>query len=57
MSANGYILERPAHVRGGVLHCIAVALFLTVIVQAEVLSDYYDELKRGARRGKKWWQK
>jgi hypothetical protein len=39
------------------VYCIAVALFLTVIVQAEVLSDYYDELKRGARRGKKWWQK
>jgi hypothetical protein len=41
----------------GAVYCIAAALFLTVIVQAEVLSDYYDELKRGARRGKKWWRK
>jgi hypothetical protein len=32
------------------VYCIAVALFLTVIVQAEVLSDYYDEVKRGAQR-------
>ena len=39
------------------VYCIAVAIFLTVIVQAAVLSDYYEEAKRGARRGKKWWQK
>jgi hypothetical protein len=39
------------------VYCIAIALLLTVIVQAEVLSDYHDEVKRGARRGKKWWQK
>jgi len=36
---------------------IAAALFLTVIVQAEVISDHYQEVKSGARRGKKWWQK
>ena len=35
------------------VYCIAIAIFLTVIVQAEVLSDYHDEVKRGARRGKK----
>ncbi len=39
------------------MYCIAVALFLTVIVQAEVIADYYQEVRSGARRGKKWWQK
>jgi hypothetical protein len=47
---------RDPHMLAAV-YCIAVALFLTVIVQAEVLADYYDEVKSGARRGKKWWQK
>lgn len=39
------------------VYCIAIAIFLTVVVQAGGLSDYYDEVKRGARRGKKSWQK
>ena len=39
------------------IFCIGIALFLTTIVHADVVADYHEEVKSGARRGKKWWQK
>ena len=37
--------------------CIGIAMILAAIIQAEVIADYHDEIKSGARRGKGWWQK
>ena len=39
------------------IFCIGIAMILAAIVQAEVIADHHDEIKSGARRGKKWWQK
>ena len=37
--------------------CIGIAMLLTVVVNAAVIADYLHEIKSGARRGKRWWQK
>jgi hypothetical protein len=39
------------------LCCVALSMFLTLIVLSSTMSDYYQEMRSGSRRGKKWWQK
>jgi hypothetical protein len=39
------------------IYFVAVSMALTLVVFSATVSDYYEELKAGARRGKKWWKK
>jgi hypothetical protein len=39
------------------LYCLAMALFVALLLMAALAADYIDDLKNGHRRSKKWWQK
>lgn len=39
------------------IYCVAISMFLMLVVSSATAADYYEELKTGARRGKKWWRK
>jgi hypothetical protein len=39
------------------LYCVAISMILTLVVSSATVADYYEELKKGARRGKKRWKK
>ena len=39
------------------LFCVAMALFVALLLLAALAADYVDEVKNGNSRNKKWWQK
>jgi hypothetical protein len=39
------------------LYCVAISMILMLVVSSATVADYYDDLRTGVRRGKKWWKK
>lgn len=39
------------------LYCIAMALFVALVLLAALAAEYVDEVNNGNRRNKKWYQK